>query len=227
MAVRELFDQLCLPLRPKMLAHATRLTAGNTQRAEDIVQDSLIRAWKAWPEWEPSGEASSAASAWLYRIVTNTYMNEYAARQSRKRTLQAAQREFPIFATAYEEPATDFGPEVTEALGQLFSGFREVVEMHYVRGMKCTEIALELNIPVGSVLSRLSRARKALQPLLAKHARQEYGFRLDDDVELHRARKNAAVVESEAAHLPETDADGVDGVVAGDDGSAFVGAQLA
>jgi RNA polymerase sigma-70 factor (ECF subfamily) len=231
-ADRSLFDVLCVSLRPKLLAHAVRLCAGNLQRAEDIVQDSLIRAWKKWPEWQPSGDPASAASAWMYRIVTNAYMNEYASRQSQKRTLEAAEREFAIQATETpDEPvSTTFGPEIVAALAQLFPGFREVVELHYVQGKKCHEIAAELGIPVGSVLSRLSRARKQLEPLLAEHARKEHGFRLED-VALHRARKDAAVVDASLTEATleteETDADGVDRVVTRDDRRELVSAQLA
>lgn len=72
------FEQLCLPLRPELYNFALRLNRHNKHRAEDVVQDSLIRAWKAWPRWVPGDLTPEAAvRAWLYRIVANTFTNAY------------------------------------------------------------------------------------------------------------------------------------------------------
>lgn len=191
-------------------------------RAEDIVQDALVRAWRNWEDWSPACPehpegAEGAVKAWLYRIVTNVYLNDYAARQSQKRTLDAAALEQLVqeFEPA-SEPATDFSNTVYAALAKIYPGFREVVEMHYVKGMKCEEIAAELGIGMGTVLSRLWRAREALRPLLAQLAQDDYDYRLDS------TGKNAPV---QPIEVEEADAGRVDGVVARDDAGALRSVQ--
>lgn len=212
------FAKLCMPLRPRLLAHAVRLTNGHRMRAEDIVQDALVRAWNNWEDWSPKCPehpegAEGAVKAWLYRIVTNVYLNDYAARQSQQRTLDAAAVEQLVQeGNDYVEPATDFGAIVQSALTKIYPGFRQVVEMHYVQGMKCEEIAAELGIGMGTVLSRLWRAREALRPYLAGLARDEYDYKLDG------AGKGVVV---QPIEVVQADADRVDGVVARDDAESL------
>lgn len=219
------FVKLCVPLRPQLLAHAYRLTNGNRMRAEDIVQDAMVRAWRNWESWKPSisdhatGDAG-AVKAWLYRIVTNVYLNDYTSQQSQARMLEAAALEHLVREgeDAYELPA-DFGAEVHAVLARIYPGYRQVVEMHYVKGMSCKEIAAELGIETGTVLSRLWRARDALKPLLARLAQVEYGYPSDC------AGEDPNPLES--PETPKSDASRVQRVVRGDDTAPLDVAQCA
>lgn len=218
MADRSEFDRLCVPLRPRLLAHATRLAAGNHTRAEDIVQDAYVRAWRSWADWTAGDDPEGDVLAWMFRIVTNVYLNDYTSRQSKKRTLEGAVQEALVAAQAGVEPPTseDISQAVLDAVGQIYPSWRPVVEMHYFQEMRCEDIATALGVPLGTVLSRLCRARRALKSLLAEYASEEYGFRLD------RSGENP---NDQPIVVVEADTDGVDGVVARDDARALRGVE--
>jgi RNA polymerase sigma factor (sigma-70 family) len=77
------FERLCVGFRRELFNHAKRLTR-DADVAEDIVQDALVRAWKAWPRWTPgTAEPLAAARAWLYAITTNVFLNHVESRRLR------------------------------------------------------------------------------------------------------------------------------------------------
>lgn len=238
------FDDLCLPLCGEMTNYARKLTGGDAQRAADIVQDSLTKAFAAWPRWRPDGDPAGAARAWLYRIVCNTFTKAYHHHGIRRRAL--FQRWHDVVASVHgddvsvgarevmntggggdttyyvagirdaheEEP---FGDEVLAALAELVPDHRVVIEMYYVRDFGCERIARELKIPKNTVFTRLARARAALGVVLKKFARAEYGYGL------RRADEEAV----EPANCPQPKTCSVDGIMSGLDAEALLDGESA
>lgn len=158
---------------------ALRLT-GNSTDAEDLAQDSLLRALKALPGFR----GDSAASTWIYRITVNTWKNRVRSEKRRGfwKTISMAvfsgvdgeeeQRDFKA-----EEPPIDSGLEtgekervVQKALQELDEDSRAVVVLREIEGQSYQEIAAALEIPEGTVKSRLSRAREILKEKLKGYA---------------------------------------------------------
>lgn len=154
---------------------------GNTADAEDLAQDALIRALRALPSFR--GE--SQLSTWLYRITINTWKNR--VRSEKRRGLWKLLPLDFLFSRDGSEPAPpepaapdaplDAGLESSElnalvqsALLQLDPESRAAIVLRELQGQSYQEIALALEIPEGTVKSRLSRAREALKQLLAKRA---------------------------------------------------------
>ena len=178
------FESLVLPLRGRLLAFAFKLTR-NRVRAEDVVQESLLRAWRFWNgfishEPEDVEDTSSARTlGWMYRIVSNTFVNEYNQTARRAAVLQAYRDEMSSpdaqsTITALPEPLSE---EVTNALAELPAAFRQTFELHYLKDMTVVQISDACGIPTGTVLSRLHRARKLLEKSLGAYAAAEYGLR--------------------------------------------------
>ena len=202
------FDALCLSLRTELMIFARKL-ARDGERAADVVQESYAKAYKAWKRWRPIGDPSAAARAWMFRIVSNTYTKTYhhgkvRARAVKERfhdvvegahgidqtSVESAKSELGdvgrLFTAAAAPASVDcpFGDEVKSAIAGLVPDHREVIEMFYVEGLGCEDIARRLRIPKNTVFTRLARARAALAPVLAKFAKSEYGYDGDgDDVE--------------------------------------------
>ncbi len=158
---------------------ALRLT-GNPSDAEDLAQDSLIRALRALPQFK--GESSP--STWVYRITVNTWKNRVRAEKRRgfwKRVSLSLfygedSGEEPAFKA--EEPAVDAGLETEEAetvvqkaLMEMDEDSRAVVVLRDIQGQSYHEIASALEIPEGTVKSRLSRAREVLKTKLRKYVK--------------------------------------------------------
>jgi RNA polymerase sigma-70 factor (ECF subfamily) len=151
---------------------ALRFT-GDPSRAEDLVQDTMLRAFRAWRSYQPG----TNARAWLLTILRNTFINSYrrAKREPVAMELDAAE------ALALPEAWRDTDPEgeffarivdqkVLDAVDQLAPDFREVLVLSDMEGLPYAEIAAMLDIPVGTVKSRLFRARRQLQRALYDHA---------------------------------------------------------
>ena len=156
----------------------------NPQDAEDLVQEAYTKAYSAFHQYKPG----TNLKAWLYRILTNTYINIYRKKQRQpKQTnteqvedwqmVQSAQHTSSGLRSA-ETEALDHLPDsdVKDALQQIPEEFRLAVYFSDVEGFAYKEIAEILNIPIGTVMSRLHRGRKLLRGLLADYAR-ERGFR--------------------------------------------------
>lgn len=160
---------------------ALRLTR-NALDAEDLVQEVYLRTFRFLDKFEEG----TNFKAWIFRVLTNTFINDY-----RKRARTPPHLEFEDHAeasTAAPEPVGDytpqaqgvnleyaelFGDEVNAALQTLSEDFRLVIILCDVEGFAYKEIAKILGIPMGTVMSRLSRARAQLQKALRDYAERE------------------------------------------------------
>jgi RNA polymerase sigma-70 factor, ECF subfamily len=175
------FAAACLPHQPEMYGVALRL-ARSPDDAKDLVQETLIRAMCAWNRFEPG----SNVRAWLLRILTNSFINGY--RKRRRHARFATERPGDALSALYGEPrdqvphpveekvATELSDEVQAALGTLAPDYREVVERADLRGERYRDIADALDVPIGTVMSRLFRARRQLESQLEGYAAEDYGI---------------------------------------------------
>jgi len=147
---------------PRLRRYARVLT-GDAHRAEDLVQDTLMRAWDKRRLWR----AGSDLRAWLFTIMHNVYVNQFSLRQRERAhaSLDAddgpvAGWEIPMRATQSDRIEVD---EVFAQIGRLPAEQREVLILAAVEELHYKEIAQRLGVPVGTVMSRLSRARERLK----------------------------------------------------------------
>jgi len=181
LAVREKraeFERQALVHTDALFGAAYRLTR-NARDAEDLVQDSLLRAYRFWGSFEQD----SNCKAWLLRIVTNTFINEYQRRKRSREVLDAASAEQDatdgvlIHATATDRQSPErtllersVSDDVQRALDSLPDDFRTAVVLCDVQGLSYKEIADIMETPVGTVMSRLFRGRKLLAAALREFA---------------------------------------------------------
>lgn len=181
-ARRARFERDALQYVDQLYSAAMRMTR-NPQDAEDLVQEAYTKAYSAFHQYKPG----TNLKAWLYRILTNTYINIYRKRQRQPQQAntdtvedwqmaQAAEHTSSGLRSA-ESEALDHLPDndVKHALQQIPEEFRLAVYFADVEGFAYKEIAEILNIPIGTVMSRLHRGRKLLRGLLSDYAR-ERGF---------------------------------------------------
>lgn len=125
------------------------------QRAEDVVQEALLRGWRAFPRLRER----AAARAWLYSIVRNEHYR--AAALDATPTESVDEMELPDERPGY------FGLEMRDALKALPAAHAEPLALQVLGGFSCAEIAAMLNTTEGATMTRLTRARQALKRLLA------------------------------------------------------------
>src|SRR6185295_1192770 len=180
-AVREKraeFERQALVHTDSLFGAAYRLTR-NARDAEDLVQDSLLRAYRFWDSFEQD----SNCKAWLLRIVTNTFINEYQRRKRSREVLDAASAEQDatdgvlVHAEATDRRSPErsllersVSDDVQRALEALPDDFRTAVVLCDVQGLSYKEIADIMQTPVGTVMSRLFRGRKLLATALREFA---------------------------------------------------------
>ena len=183
-AVREKraeFERQALVHTDTLFGAAYRLTR-NARDAEDLVQDSLLRAYRFWDSFEQD----SNCKAWLLRIVTNTFINEYQRRKRSRQVLDAATAEQDatdgvlVHAEATDRQSPEralidrsVSDDVQRALDALPDDFRTAVVLCDVQGLSYKEIAEIMQTPVGTVMSRLFRGRKLLAAALREFAKTE------------------------------------------------------
>ena len=150
--------------------------------AKDLVQETLLRAMVAWQSFE----RGTNLRAWLFRILTNSFINGYRKRRRHQRF--ATERPGDALTALYgrDQDHTDdledtlYGDELSDevqgALGKLGDDYRDVVERADLKGQKYKDIADDLEVPIGTVMSRLFRARRVLENELASYAREDYGI---------------------------------------------------
>lgn len=167
------FHDLALPWLPDVARYAQSLTRDATA-AEDLLQETYLNAWRHWHTFIPGSEPR----AWLFTIARNAWRKR-APRDARmvaveEQTLQAmSDAEFPLGAPSditRRLASIDLGPAITHAISDLPESFREVVQLVELQELSYAEAAEVLNIPVGTVRSRLFRARRLLQTALLQHA---------------------------------------------------------
>jgi RNA polymerase sigma-70 factor (ECF subfamily) len=174
---REQFERDAMPFIDQLYGAALRMTR-NPADAEDLVQETFLKAFAAFHQFE----TGTNLKAWLYRILTNTYINSYRRRQ--RQPIQAPTDEITDWQLAEasshmstglksaEAEALDKLPDsdVKDALQALPEDFRLAVYLADVEGFSYKEIAEIMECPVGTVMSRLYRGRKILQGLLYGYA---------------------------------------------------------
>lgn len=151
---------------------ARRLT-GDGADADDLVQDTLVKAYRGWDTFTPG----SNARAWLLTILRNAFINEYRRRSRRPETvpLDTAEAAAALPETEPDDPQTRFfdrivDDEVLRAVDALPEVFREAVVLSDIEGLDYGEIARVLDVPVGTVKSRLFRGRRMLKAKLYRYA---------------------------------------------------------
>jgi RNA polymerase sigma-70 factor (ECF subfamily) len=178
---RERFERDAMPLMPQLYSAALRLTR-NPADAEDLVQEAFLRAYRGFAGFTPG----TNLKAWLYRILTNTFINAY--RKKQRQPVTVLEDEIPDWYL-YDHLANDSSggetasaeaqvlermpdEDVQAALDALPEAFRMAVWLADVEGFAYKEIAEILNIPIGTVMSRLHRGRKSLEKMLWDKVRE-------------------------------------------------------
>nr|WP_211205414.1 sigma-70 family RNA polymerase sigma factor [Corynebacterium lipophiloflavum] len=184
--VHKRFTEEAMPLLDQLYAGALRMTR-NPQDAEDLVQETYLKAFNAFDSYKPG----TNLKAWLYRIMTNSYINTYRKRQRRPlETSTEDMTDHQLYTTSSHDSTGLESAEVaalkvmpnsriSEAFDELNEDYRMVVYMADVEEMAYKEIAEALDIPLGTVMSRLHRGRKQLRVLL-KDVANEQGIGLEE-----------------------------------------------
>ena len=178
--LRSLFEAQALPFMDQLYGAAMRMTR-NPADASDLVQETFVKAFAAFRQFRQG----TNLKAWLYRILTNTFINTY--RKNQRNPYQGTIDELEdwqlggaesvtqsISARSAEADAIDHLPSsaVKDALQAIPEDFRMAVYFADVEGFSYQEIADIMKTPVGTVMSRLHRGRRLLRGLLADHARE-------------------------------------------------------
>ena len=177
---QRLFEEQALPLLDQLYGGAMRLTR-NQQDAEDLIQETYLKAFSNFDSFTQG----TNLKAWLYRIMTNTYINSY--RKAKRRPVESSADElsdFQLYTTSghdstglesAEVEALKQMPdsEISEAMNDLPEDYRMVVYYSDVVGLAYKEIAEVMGTPLGTVMSRLHRGRKLLRAALKDVAREK------------------------------------------------------
>lgn len=173
---RERFEETALPHLDFLYSMAMKITR-NEDDAHDLVQETALRAYRFFDKFEEG----TNCKAWLYRIMKNTFINHY--RQQRRRPNEVVVESFedlqesPTDSLAMEQadPEANFfnaslRQDVRRAYEKLPSEYREVLALAVAEGFSYKEVAAMVGCPIGTVMSRLHRARKIMQRHLLDHA---------------------------------------------------------
>jgi RNA polymerase sigma-70 factor, ECF subfamily len=175
----ERFEREVLPLLPSLYGAALRMTRDPAD-AEDLLQETTLRAYRGFGTFEPG----TNLKAWLYRILTNSFINTYRKRQREPQTVEGPEDidEWFLFdrlgsrsvERSAEEDVLEKIPDadVKAALESIPENFRMAVLLADVEGFSYKEIAEITDVPIGTVMSRLHRGRKALERALYAVAKE-------------------------------------------------------
>jgi RNA polymerase sigma-70 factor (ECF subfamily) len=180
---QEDFQEEIIPHLDAMYNFALRLTS-DPNDAEDLVQDTIVKAFRFFSSYEKG----TNAKAWLFRILKNSYINNY-----RKKSKQPSQVDYDEVSSFYETIRADrtdtsdledrmfrelIDDDISNALEELPEDFRTVVLLCDVEGFTYEEIANMLDVPIGTIRSRLHRGRNLLKAELLEYAGKR-GYRPD------------------------------------------------
>jgi RNA polymerase sigma-70 factor (ECF subfamily) len=163
------FEQLAIPLLPSLLRHAHWLTQ-NEAEAEDLAQEALSKALRAFGSFAPG----TNFKAWIFRILRNTFLTTRTAIASTRTTFLDDSEEIEAATATSVTPEEtliqlDNAAVVQQALVELPPPLRDCLLLCDVEELKYKEIASILDLPIGTVMSRISRARAALRANLQPH----------------------------------------------------------
>ncbi|WP_427868545.1 sigma-70 family RNA polymerase sigma factor [Leucobacter luti] len=191
------FTDEALPMLDQLYGAAMKMTR-NPQDAQDLVQETFLKAYSAFSSFQEG----TNLKAWLYRIMTNSYINTYRKKQREPYLgvveeledwqLGGAESTTAMSAKSAEAEAIDRTPDtvVTQALNELPEDFRMAVYLADVEGFSYQEIADIAEVPIGTVMSRLHRGRARLRKSLGEYAgEQGVGLGKNDK---QTARKDSA-----------------------------------
>lgn len=223
--IKPTFAAACTPHRDALLAFASRLTLSR-DGAQDIVQETMLRALEHWEKFMPDpNDAERSTKSWLCRICMNTFINHYRRRRYSRRREREQHAEIVAHTYGREDVSGDvataalfegIGDEVSAAIATLDVDHQAVIERADLRGIKYGDIAKELHIPIGTVMSRLHRARRRLGELLGDYAATAYGIRRPTVLVIVEDESDRAVeceVDAEPVEGMQPDADRVDRVM--------------
>ncbi len=169
---RKAFEKEAIPYLDTVYRVALRL-AGDSTQADDLTQETMLKAYKAWHQYKQG----TNIRAWLLTILRHTFINEYRREKNRGVTVDVTEFEqFTVFHDVQEvDPEGRFfdmivDEEVVRAIDQLPEEFRECLVLSDIADLSYAEIAAVMKVPVGTVKSRLFRARQALQRVLYDYA---------------------------------------------------------
>ncbi|MBY5959898.1 sigma-70 family RNA polymerase sigma factor [Membranicola marinus] len=173
----KIFEEELLPNIDALHTFAYHLSF-NDDDAKDLVQESFLKAYRALDSYEPG----TNAKAWLFKILKNAYINEY--RKKVRRPTKVDYEDYIGYQDREDQASIEFldlreeifdnliGDEVTSAVNSLPVDFRAVILLCDVEGFTYEEISRIIDIPIGTVRSRLHRARNMLKEKLASYARR-------------------------------------------------------
>jgi RNA polymerase sigma-70 factor, ECF subfamily len=181
MGAREDFTNDAMQYAPQLFATALRMTR-NKADAEDLVQETFLKGWRAFESYQQG----TNLRAWLFRIMTNTFINKYNSQQRRPQETELDEvEELFLFRrmgafdqSKMNQSAEDqmlelfTDEEVKNAIESLPETFRIPVLLSDVEGFSYKEIAEMIEVPIGTVMSRLHRGRKAMQKMLYEYAKE-------------------------------------------------------
>lgn len=185
------FEELAMPLFDQLYNFAHWLTR-NRDEAEDLVQETYVKALKGFSSFQ----LGTNFRAWMYRILRNTFLTSRTGLKATMTVPLDSEVDEPEIALEPETPETILmersnSQMVHIAIDELPVHFREILLLCEVEEMSYQEIAETLSIPIGTVMSRLSRARKALGGRLRQELQKEqnHGLRVLEDTTRHLPRR--------------------------------------
>jgi RNA polymerase sigma-70 factor (ECF subfamily) len=181
-ALQQSFESEAVPHLDALFATALRLTKSE-EDANDLVQETMLKAYRYFDKYQEG----TNCKAWLFKIMTNTFINRYRKQQKRREFL--VDDDFRPLQDRAEAPAENpfvgdyvqeeqlyyrlFGDEVKQALEEIPVDFRMVVLLADLQDFAYKEIAEIMECPIGTVMSRLYRGRRMLQSRLVEYARAQ------------------------------------------------------
>lgn len=151
------FESVALPHAASLLRYAMHIVGGNKGEAEDLVQETLLAAWRNFSQFE----AGTNCKAWLFRILINFRHKQF--RSANRKAEEALGEEEQNLSRPENISRT---AEIRAAFRKLSPEHREVMQLAVVEGFEIREVSEMLKIPAGTVMSRISRARAQLRTIL-------------------------------------------------------------